>query len=209
MSIDIEYSPEEFKELIPPKSAELYDIENTLIIGRALGNLTPYEARDERLWAYITHTVGLEYARKRWQIPENDNDAVNYILSHIFATSKRHVERDNAISRLWWLFHLCNRADDIPLELALKVFLYRSDVRANIVERPSTSQSLPLFGAILTKLIESFEGEQTLFERQTFRSFIKEINTLGGFILLDCLSRSKVSEMLDEVIFNKLQISKV
>ena len=45
------------------------EVENCMIIFNAMGNLTHYLARDERLWIYLVHTKLLEYARKRWPIP--------------------------------------------------------------------------------------------------------------------------------------------
>lgn len=110
-----------------------------------MSELSPYEARDERLWAHITHTHMLEYARKRWPIPEDPVAAVGHIRAHFFAKEQRQIERDNAASRLWWMAHLCGRVRGLELSDTLKVFLYRTDVRASIIERPTVSQNRNLF----------------------------------------------------------------
>lgn len=107
----------------------------------AFTGITPYVARDERLWTYLTHTDLLEYTRTRWPIPDDDEKAVKHVKTHFFCIGARGIERDNAISRLWWMAYLCDRTPELSLEEALTYFLYQSDVRANIVERPTTSRT--------------------------------------------------------------------
>ena len=50
----------------------------------------------------------------------------------------------------------------------------------------------------------SLAGKQALFERNTFRQFMMEINSVGGFKLLDCLSAQQVEAILDEIIVDRL-----
>jgi len=94
----------------PDHQGELFEEHNCLTCYEALPGLTPYEARDERLWAYLTHTSLLDYTRKRWPIPDDDEAAVNQIRQHFFGKDKRAIERDNGASRLWWMAFLCQRA---------------------------------------------------------------------------------------------------
>ena len=42
------------------------DIENSLILFQALQGMTPALAREERVWARLTHIECLGYARERW-----------------------------------------------------------------------------------------------------------------------------------------------
>ena len=42
------------------------DIENSLILYRALNGMTPALARDERIWVRLSHIECLDYARARW-----------------------------------------------------------------------------------------------------------------------------------------------
>ena len=141
-------------DLEAPDEGELHDVENCQTCYQSMVGLTPYEARDERLWAYITHTYMLEYARKRWPIPPDSDAAVGHIRAHFFAREQRQIERDNAASRLWWMAHLCERVNQMQLSDALKVFLHRTDVRASIIERPSVSQNVNLFSTIIRHLHE-------------------------------------------------------
>jgi hypothetical protein len=195
-----------FNNLHPSKGLDHFEPQNSSILYTAMLAVSPYEARDERLWSYLTRTNLLDYTRQRWPIPLDDDEAVVHIQTHFFARDKRQIERDNAASRLWWMAHLCARVATIELENGLQALLFKSDVRANIVERPTSAQSSELFGAILTRLVVSFAGKQSLFERETFRRFMREINSVGGFKLLDCLSITQIDVILDGILVEQLQL---
>lgn len=195
---DLEGLQELNLKLLPQDGlASADEAEHSLIVFRALLNVTPYLARDERLWAYLTHSVLLDYSRKRWPIPEDDDRAVAHIRTHFFARSARQIERDNAVSRLWWMAYLCSRAE-LPLERALEVFLLQSDVRASIIERPTTAQSLRLFESILRHLDESYNKDKAWFERRVLRGVMEELNRLGGVKLIEVMP----NEELDALISN-------
>lgn len=76
----------------------------------------------------------------------------------------------------------------------------QTDVRANIVERPTTSQNLNIFSVILKKLNESYKTDKKLFERDRFRSFMKWLNLVGGVKLLAALPESKIVSIIDDCI---------
>ena len=192
-----------------PSGTSLHDPENCAVLYRSMSAISPSEARDERLWTYLTHTDMLDYSRRRWPIPADNDMAVAHVQTHFFAREKRQVERDNAVSRLWWMAHLCSRVSALPLEDALQVLLFRADVRANLLERPTTSQLGHLFSAIVETLRESYCGKKALLQREPFRRFMREINAVGGFKLLDCLSREQLAPILSSIIVEKLKIAEL
>ncbi len=206
---DIEVDFNALKTLKAPSGGSFYEVENCEITYAALKALSPYDARDERFWVYLSHTVLLDHARRRWPIPGDDRDAIPHIAKHWFARDKRHIERDQVGSRLWWMGHLCARVEGIDSDLALRAFLFRSDVRANLVERPTVSQSVNLFGAIIKRLMQSFTGKQELFERNAFRRLMVEINSVGGYRLLDCLAPTEIERLLDMIIAERLQLAEL
>jgi Family of unknown function (DUF6339) len=95
---------------------------------------------------------------------------------------------------------LCNRTKGLSFEDALTCLLYQSDVRASIVERPTTSQNVHVFSAILRKLNESYRADKQLFERNFFRPFMKELNVIGGVKLLAALPEISILQILDQCI---------
>lgn len=187
------------KSLLPSNKNEA-EVQNCMLIYEAMKNLTYFHARDARLWVYLTHTLLLPYARVRWAIPTDDVDAVKFIKTHFFCFANRGVERNNAASRLWWMAALCNRTQGLGLEEALTTLLYQSDVRASIVERPTTSQCLNVFSAILRKLNESYQEDKKLFERDLFRAAMKKLNLKGGVKLLGVLPEQQVNALVDECL---------
>ena len=206
---DVEVDLDALKALKAPSGNSFYEVENCEIVYSALKALSPYDARDERFWAYLSHTVLLDHARRRWPIPDDDAQAAAHIAKHWFARDKRQVERDQVGSRLWWMGHLCARVNAVDPDLALRAFLFRSDVRANLIERPTVSQSVGLFSAIIKRLIISFTGKQLLFERRAFRRLMMEINSVGGYRLLDCLAMGEIDGILDVIIAERLQLSEL
>lgn len=173
------------------------EVENCIVMYKAMGDLTNYLARDERLWVYLTHTFLLPYTIKRWPIPNDDTKAVKHIRNHFFVVGARGYERDNSASRLWWMASLCNRVDGLSLEKALSCLLHQYDVRASIIERPTTSQSIPVFSAILRRLSESFDGDRSLFERERFRSAMRNLNLVGGTKLLGAMDDKDIEKVID------------
>jgi hypothetical protein len=145
---------------------------------------------------YLSHTLLLSYARARWPIPADNEAAVKHIKTHFFCIGARGIERDNAASRLWWQASICSRVDSISFEEALTCFLHKSDVRANIVERPTTSQNIHVFSAVIRKLHESYKSDEQLFERKRFRSIMEELNLIGGVKLLAALSEASIALIL-------------
>jgi len=170
-----------------------------LMLTKALTGVTSYLGRDERLWARLTHLEFINYSRARWPIPEDDEKAVSYIKKHFFARGSRGIERDNAVSRLWWMTAICAKVDNLSLEDALQTFLHQSDVRANIIERPTTSQSSVVLSAIINKLHESYADDKSLFEREKFRMLMKRINVEGGVRLLEALNYQEMKKVIDEL----------
>jgi Family of unknown function (DUF6339) len=77
------------------------------------------------------------------------------------------------------------------------------------VERPTTSQATGLFGAILRRLVASYKGKKNLFERATFRKLMMEVNSVGGYKLLDCLPSKTVEAIVDQLIADKLALSEL
>jgi hypothetical protein len=167
---------------------------------QSLDGISQYLARDERLWVYLAHTHLLAYTRIRWPIPSDDEKAIKHIQAHFFCAGARGIERDNTASRLWWMASLCNRTAGIPLSDALTCFLHQSDVRANIVERPTTSQNVTIFSAVLKKLNQSYNSDKALFGREKFRSIMKGLNLRGGVKLLAALPEPTIERILDECI---------
>lgn len=209
IELDIILNPEALQEIKSPVGDEKYEIENCLAVHSYLSALTPYDARDERLWTYLCHTVFLTHGRERWPIPTDNEKAIAHIQKHFFARNNRQIERDNIASRLWWMAHLCTRVEGVSQKEALAAFVFRSDVRASIVERPTVAQSANVFAVILKALVASAKGKKALFERATFRKVMMELNSIGGFRLLDALPESELNRIFSDVVSKRVGVTAI
>ena len=178
------------------------DAEDSLAIYNALQQLTPQQAADPRLWVGLTHFELYEYVRRRWNSPLDSNDDVekrrNYIRNHWFVRGNRGLYRDNGASRLWWMGRIITLiAEDSGLdqhrvgELLLKM----TDVRANLIERTSTASNIRL-AAEITLTLDLYSEEPRIFNRQVFRTWMIELNRLGGTILLDALGKPRLRKIV-------------
>ena len=197
--VALEVDQAKLKSLLPSNKNEA-EVQNCMLIYEAMQNLTHFHARDARLWVYLTHTVLLPYCRTRWVIPADNQAAIKFLKDHFFCIANRGIERNNAASRLWWLATLCNRTQGLDLKDALTTLLYQSDVRASIVERPTTSQCLNIFSSILRKLHESYQADKKLFERNLMREAMKKLNLAGGVKLLGVLPEQQVNALVAECL---------
>ena len=168
-------------------------------LSNAISGVTSYLARDERLWCRLTHIEFLHYSRTRWPIPDNSEMAIAHVRKHFFARGSRGIERDNAISRLWWMTTICARVQKLSLEEALNAFLFQSDVRANIIERPTTSQNPAVLSALVNRLHESLLGDGALYEREKFRKVMKDLNIQGGVRLLEVLDSHEIKKVIEKI----------
>ena len=99
-----------------PDESASSDIDNAIAIYEAYPDLNETQASDPRLWTYLSHVTLRDYVLARWPLTGtceqimNDKSlkasAINFVLSHWFASSNDRMLRRNAIARLWWAVHL-------------------------------------------------------------------------------------------------------
>ena len=183
-----------------------HDAENAFIVYNSLKGMTPYLARDERVWVYLTHVPCLEFTRKRWlRYDANEEDIINDIRSHFFARigGSRAFERNNSVASLWWWAFVSNRYENAPLERTLEAFLTYTDLRSSIIERPTTSRSTPVFSAIMDVVFKRMYSEPNpeFFKRRSnrgiYREWLKAINRHGGIRLYDARAYEDLSELFE------------
>jgi hypothetical protein len=210
------------------------DIENSKTVYDAFCDLSPHLARDTRLWSYYTHTSLLEYSRSRWlhvgddkhwkrnQECKRDNPdkskncnscskcTAHLISEHFFAspTKTRSVERSNAISRLWWNGFWADRISTLDMEDALNALMATAEVRSQIMERPTTAQSMTLLSELLLMINEGVhpkppaEGDKPdlPYSRDYFRAFMRKLNNKGGSLLLEYLDQKECRCLLESCL---------
>lgn len=170
------------------------DIENSLILYKALNGMTPALARDERIWVRLSHIECLDYARARWLSGYTGDDLEKQVRLHMFAPNLTTIRDDNALSRLWWNVHIATIADPEDPEGALQLILKTADIRSNFVERTGTVSRRPLARAVVRAMRN--DPWITSSER-AFREFMKALNRDGGGVLFEALEESEADKLIE------------
>ena len=173
---------------------------NALTVYQGLSELTPHQASDERLWVYLCHQERPEYVAGRWlnARPAEDAKAIQEVKNHFFAVGNRALIRDNGLSRLWWLGKIATDvAPEDPHEF-LNILLHRQDVRSALIERPSVSMNRQVLRVIYQEMQRHWSNGGQLFERETFRRWMRALNRRGGVILLDALPDKALADLVHE-----------
>ncbi|OBY24382.1 DUF6339 family protein [Leisingera sp. JC1] len=170
------------------------DIDNSLILYRALKGMTPALAREERVWARLTHVECLGYARDRWLFGNNGAQLDAQVRIHMFAPGLTAIRDDNSLSRLWWNMHIASIADPDDPEGALRLILKTLDIRSNFVERTNTAARQPLARAVVRAMRRD---PWITSSARAFREFMIALNRDGGGILFEALSDEEANALMD------------
>ena len=171
------------------------DLANSKIVGKALENLTPSLANEERIWVRLSHLEAFEYSRIRWLTGKKGEDLVSAIETHFFAPTQTIIRDDHALSRLWWNYHIAQTCMPDNTDKALELILKTADIRSNFVERIWMSSRRNIAGAVLRAM--DTRGWITDAERN-FREFMKVLNRQGGGIVFEALSESEADAFVEE-----------
>lgn len=176
ITLSIDADLDQLNGLVPDKGQEA-EVHNSILVGRALANLSPSLARENRIWIRLSHVEALDYSRRRWLKGVPEAKLVPSIRTHFFASTWTGCRDDHAISRLWWNYHIASMlAPDEP-EAALNLLLSRADLRANFIERPRVGTRLPLARGIVNELRRNVPLRTSEAE---FRNFMRLLNAQGA-----------------------------
>ena len=177
------------------------DAVNSKVLYTSLKGITPYQARDERILAALSHLHAREYAVKRHKIKDNNTDKIKL---HFFArgNGSRSIERDNAVGRLWWNGYViarCKGSEDFD-EL-LTILCEDTDFRSQLIERPSAATVPQAALAILMckKNLNEQEPDNSFFKGRAsdtpFRKWFRKINLYGGSKLFASMEYEKLYDL--------------
>lgn len=190
-TLDLEVDYQKLKNLEfsdQVKSGES-DVVNSLIVGEALEKLIPAMASEPGIWTRLSHIECLEYSRKRWLSGINESKLDDAIKTHFFAESQTKRRDDSAISRLWWNYHIAQKCMPNDIETALRLFVTKTDIRSNFVERIWLSSRISIASAVLRVL----RDEDWLSQKDLhFREFMKLLNRLGAGKVFETYTEAEI-----------------
>jgi hypothetical protein len=164
----------------------------------ALRHLSPVQASDERLWAYLTHTTFWEYMTQRWPIAQYEGKArlaENIQERYFFMSDRPRALVRNGIARLWWYGYTsydATRQD--PFELTA-VLLKNLDVAQSILER-AFSRNPTVTKSMLGVLLDLEKSGAPFYERDRVRDLAKYLVQIGGLTIIDALSFADVTGLI-------------
>lgn len=194
LSVDVDLKP--LKELIPDKGRDA-EVQNSMLVGRALASLTPSLARENRIWIRLSHIEGIAYARERWLRNVPQEKMAQAIRIHFFAPTWTQCRDDHALSRLWWSHHIASSIQPDDPEQALRLILSTADIRSSLIERARVGTRLPLAKAILRRLERD---AQLAASESAFRSFMKALNIRAAGAQLEIWEEDRIDRFIDQCV---------
>lgn len=179
-------------DLIPDNGPEA-EVRNSILVGRALADLTPSLARENRIWVRLSHVEGLDYSRRRWLTGVPQAKLAQTIRTHFFASTWTGCRDDHALSRLWWNYRIASMLTPDEPKAALELLLSRADLRANFIERPRIGARLPLSQAIVNELRNN-DGLRS--SEATFRKFMKALNARAAGHYVEAWASDRVADFV-------------
>jgi hypothetical protein len=185
------------------------EAENAIKVFEYLGDMTPVEASDRRLWSYLSTVTFLDYTTHRWPLdigPWKNRVGDRWLIQR---ASRTELIR-NSISRLWWAAKLTSDTQlQRPLSKGtsdpyayLRAAIEKEDRFIAVFDR-DTGMVPELRFAVL----EHLQRNPAYTSEKYVREFIKEVVLVTGYRELAGLNAGQlnrlmtaISEQLDPIL---------
>lgn len=177
------------------------EAQNAIDVFGYLGNMTPVEASDRRLWTYLSTVTFLDYTSHRWSLERERWE--NRVLDRWLMPRGGRAELvRNSISRLWWVANLTHDPEcQRPLsQLANDPFAYtkvameKEDRFLAIFDRDSG-----MIPELRFALLEHFLKDDAYTKEAYVRDFMKEVILMTGYRELAGLSAEQIHNVLASI----------
>ncbi|MEA3549237.1 DUF6339 family protein [Pseudarthrobacter sp. C1] len=178
-----------------------FEAQNAIDVFCYLGDMTPVEASDRRLWTYLSTVTFFDYTSHRWSLDREKWQ--NRVLDRWLMPRGGRAELvRNSISRLWWVANLTHdpgrqrplsKATDDPFAYT-KVAMEKEDRFLAIFDRDSGMMPELRFA-----LLEHFMKDAAYSREDYIREFMKEVILMTGYRELVGLSSEQMRDALDSI----------
>lgn len=175
------------------KSAKT-DLKNAITVYSRL-DITPIEASDEEMWAWMCLDEFYPYVRYRWGFNKDKHNAQNVLRRFFYDPDAIDSKSHNAMARLWWGTHLSHDSanTDDPFRYT-RILFSSQDYVTGILER-NYSNSKHVVLAYL-KACEQIVSDGYNMDSRSIQLSCKFLDTLGGITILDCLNEEKLKNII-------------
>ena len=178
------------------------DAENSKIIYNAMKNLLPIHAREEKIWTYLTHTIGYDYMQSRWPMNNANNPESRVNSRYFFQGKSKNIIATatvpyvrNGLSRLWWAGYIVyDETLENPYEYLNELFISQ-DLFVGLCER-DIAKNKDVVTAVL-KCVRKYKINELSKNTILVRNILKQINLQAGLIVLDALSAEEIYKFVD------------
>lgn len=169
------------------------DYNNAILLFESMKNLTPYQATNSYLWAYLSHKKYYDYMNLRWALTNDEFDFsdITKIKERYFCQPTRRGLLRNGISRLWWVTYLSFNPEGNNHYQYTKILFSDEDLLMGLMERDYAMCKNVVLG-IMKYMSEFLDINEKLPSRDTRRKLFKYINMIGATTLLELLSIEEI-----------------
>jgi hypothetical protein len=196
ISTNLTYDPGPLRDLDTAGTAQA-EIHNSILVWRALRNLTPSLATENRIWIRFTHLECLDFCRKRWLDGKSGQSLQNAIRAHFFADTRTRWRDDHAISSLWWNYWIAQRLMPDDPERALRIIFRSTDMRLSTVQRPG----LFIRPAISAGILRTFARDEWIMGHQDrWRKFMTVLNKAGAGKVFEAMTDPEIDQLMNQCL---------
>ena len=174
------------------------DRKNIKILYAALKDLSPANALDERLWAGMLFGQLWNYVQYRRVNELSSGDEYKILSSFLYMQGKKRSCFLNCLSRLWWAGHLLYDSSNTNRYAAIDL-ITESAFASNLMLLSSNnfmSNKCLALGVMDCIINRKNKGEK--IGRYHYVEATKYLNSIGGIVLLDMMSREEVYGIVSE-----------
>jgi hypothetical protein len=180
-----------------PGSRDDFEFENSKIIFDAYKTMTPVQATDARIWAYLTHITFWSYMKARRPVNEQPrNKRRSYILEHWFVERIAPAKlMRNDISLLWWGAYLTYDQDrSNPYELTEELFSMLDYTRHLL---PGTQGRNKNFTHAVLEFVLENRKLFSQYKESKVRFLMRRLNYIAGYKIFPVLTKGETKAFLE------------
>lgn len=167
----------------------------------AMRKLPPSIACDERLWTGLAHGLFWDYVQYRQKEQIATGEGRKIATSFFFTNGHRRSLYVNCLSRLWWAGYLTydesNDEDPFALTDLITKRAFPSTITLFSSSNMTASRQIGL--GVLDSIKKRELAGETI-ERKHFVCSLRYLNNMGGITLLDVLTRSEITKIVDDYL---------
>ena len=186
---------------MPPESGPRNRVDRqALAFYDALPGMTPAQATDPLLWAWLTHFRMHRFALCRWPRLKDVN-LTDHLRQHWFVDNQRHaLWRDNTASRIWWLAHTARKAAQASAgafnaQQAVNHFASNAEHYHVLLDHSFTRSA-----SVMAELIRSLLKDATGIHNEGLYELARQLNVMAGARYLDAVPRLQLRHEINDLL---------